>query len=155
MMMMMNNNYNKSLAKIQNAYAVQFIRLQFVIIRTGWFHTLTSRSVKILWSCFCKSKWIVIFNIQGAHNNMNMKNYNIKYLQCEVHVNHNFSILNIFIWIIQYYWWLVQSLLVLFLLFRRKTRLIKRASVCVCVKFCPPPTISKPVIRLIQNFGYI
>ena len=27
--------------------------------------------------------------------------------------------------------------------------------VCVCVQFWSPPSISKPVIRLIRNFGYI
>ena len=71
----------------------------------------------------------------------------------------------------------------LFLHFRRKTRLTKQASVCVCACVCvyvcmyvcmyvcvcvcvclcvcvckilvPPLTISKPVIRLIRNFGYI
>ena len=57
--------------------------------------------------------------------------------------------------------------LVLFLDFRRKTRLIKQASVCVrvcvcvcvyvcvCGKFWSPLTISKPAIRLIRNLGYI
>ena len=73
-----------------------------------------------------------------------------------------------------------KDFLVLFLPFRRKTRLIKWASVCVSVYVCvcvclcvcvsmrvclyvcvsvysfgPPLTISKPVIRFIRNFGYI
>ena len=52
--------------------------------------------------------------------------------------------------------------------FRRKTRLIKWASVSVCVCVCvcvcvsvsvysfgPPLTISIPVMQLIRNFGYI
>ena len=44
--------------------------------------------------------------------------------------------------------------------FRRKTRLIKWASVCVCLCVCvsvysfgPPLTISIPVMRLIRNVG--
>ena len=58
---------------------------------------------------------------------------------------------------------IIYLFLVLFLHFRRKTRLIKWASVCVslcvcmcvCVQFWSPPlTISKPVIRLIRNIGY-
>ena len=56
--------------------------------------------------------------------------------------------------------------LVLFLHFHRKSRhkmglgmcvsVCFYVSVCVCVyNFVPPLTISKPVIRLIWNFGYI
>ena len=60
------------------------------------------------------------------------------------------------------------NILVLFSLvsfFEKKKRLIKwAAGVCVCVSMCvclsvynfgPPLSISKPVIRLIRNFGYI
>ena len=60
-------------------------------------------------------------------------------------------------------YWVLRHFLVLFLNFRKKNKTYKIGlGVCVCMCVCvsvynfgPPLSISKPVIRLIRNFGYM